>query len=116
MRFSKPWPPANRSSPRTSRVWPRRWGQGRVSKRSRHKARKLSMEAFEERILASKHHPVPRGDTHAPVQFGDELPTWKAVAQALLQEALRRADGNQSLAAKMLGMNRQTLNKRLKPK
>lgn len=83
---------------------------------SRHKARKLSMEAFEERVLASKRQPVPRNDSNAPVQFGDALPTWKAVSQALLQEALRRADGNQSLAAKMLGMNRQTLNKKLKPK
>jgi len=32
----------------------------------------------------------------------------------LIDEALRRADGNQAIAAEMLGISRQALNKRLK--
>jgi DNA-binding protein Fis len=36
------------------------------------------------------------------------------VEQLLVDEALRRATGNQSIAATMLGITRQALNKRLK--
>jgi DNA-binding protein Fis len=37
----------------------------------------------------------------------------KKATDALIAEALRRTDGNQTLAAKLLGMTRTALNKRL---
>jgi DNA-binding NtrC family response regulator len=43
----------------------------------------------------------------------DRLPTLDEAEEWLIQEALRRADGNQGLAAGMLGLSRQALNKRL---
>jgi DNA-binding protein Fis len=45
--------------------------------------------------------------------FPDRLPTLTEAQDALIAEALRRADGNQGLAAGMLGLSRQALNKRL---
>ncbi|MEE4376114.1 MAG: sigma-54 dependent transcriptional regulator [Candidatus Competibacteraceae bacterium] len=45
--------------------------------------------------------------------FPDQLPTLKEVEQYLVDEALRRADGNQGIAASMVGLTRQALNKRL---
>jgi DNA-binding NtrC family response regulator len=44
----------------------------------------------------------------------DQLPTMDIMEDVLLEEALRRADGNKSLAADMLGITRQTLHKRTK--
>lgn len=51
---------------------------------------------------------------HVPetgVVFGSQLPTLKAATQLLLQEALRRAHGNQSAAAQLLGISRRTMNR-----
>ncbi len=45
--------------------------------------------------------------------FPDRLPTLKGMEQALIAEALRRANDNQGIAAGMLGLTRQALNRRL---
>jgi DNA-binding protein Fis len=42
------------------------------------------------------------------------LPTLKKIEQLLIDEALNRSNGNQSIAALSLGISRQALNKRLK--
>ncbi len=41
------------------------------------------------------------------------LPTLKEAEQGLIDEAMRRADGNQTVAARLLGLSRTALNKRL---
>lgn len=48
------------------------------------------------------------------IAFGNQLPTIKQATQALITEALHRAHGNQSSAARMLGISPQALHKRLK--
>ncbi|NJD36505.1 MAG: sigma-54-dependent Fis family transcriptional regulator [Betaproteobacteria bacterium] len=48
-----------------------------------------------------------------PAWLPDALPTLKDAEDALMVEALRRADGNQGVAANLLGISRQALNKRL---
>ena len=45
--------------------------------------------------------------------FPDQLPTLKQAEQLLIDEALKRSSGNQSIAALSLGISRQALNKRL---
>ena len=45
--------------------------------------------------------------------FTDPLPKFKEAEELLLTEALRRADGNQGVAAAMLGITRQAVNQRL---
>lgn len=74
----------------------------------------LSMTRFKEHMqhLAPLHDPAPRPG--AGVTFGEVLPTMKENTELLIEEALRRADGNQAIAAEMLGISRQALNKRLK--
>jgi DNA-binding NtrC family response regulator len=44
----------------------------------------------------------------------DRLPTLKEAEDALIAEAMSRADGNQGVAAGLLGVSRQALNKRLR--
>ena len=56
--------------------------------------------------------PAPPWKTCHPF-FPDSLPTLKEAEQALITEAMQRADGNQGIAAGMLGLTRQALNKRL---
>lgn len=48
------------------------------------------------------------------VVFGEQLPTLKDCAALLVEEALRRANGNQGVAAHLLGITRQALNSRLR--
>lgn len=48
-----------------------------------------------------------------PVSIPGRFPTLKEADDFLVAEALRRARGNQGIAASMLGISRQALNKRL---
>ena len=50
----------------------------------------------------------------AYLRFPKELPTIKEAARLLVAEAMKRGGGNQSLAARMLGITQQALSKRLK--
>ncbi len=52
-------------------------------------------------------------DEAVKLGFGPELPTLKQVCRELVQEAMRRTGGNQAMAASLLGVSRQALNKRL---
>ena len=53
-------------------------------------------------------------DAAPPVRLsGDRLPTLKEAEETLIAEALARAGGNQGVAAGLLGLSRQALNKRL---
>jgi DNA-binding protein Fis len=56
--------------------------------------------------------PAPNADP--PIIFARTLPTIKQASQLLVTEAMRRCDGNQSKASKMLGISQQALSKRLK--
>jgi len=86
---------------------------------SSHKSGKLSMELLKAHI--SKAHPFTRTDVedtvsekHSLIGFSDQLPTLKEIEQLLIDEAMKRSNGNQSIAALSLGISRQALNKRLK--
>jgi DNA-binding NtrC family response regulator len=81
-----------------------------------HGSRMLSMESFAERIsqsqTESENAPAPTDGTSLYALF-DRLPTLKESAAMLIEEAMRRAEGNQTLAARLLGISRTGLNKRL---
>jgi DNA-binding NtrC family response regulator len=74
-------------------------------------ANELSVVPFQERT--GKHLTVAP-DTPAGLAFPERLPTLEQATQMLIAEALRRARGNQSVAAKLLGISHQALSKRLK--
>lgn len=75
------------------------------------------MDIFKEYIreFAPGNEPAP---TSQPFETAfavlDRLPTLKESGRLLVQEALNRAQGNQAIAAQMLGVTRQALNWRLK--
>ncbi len=89
---------------------------------SRHKAGVLSLEVFRSHI--NKHHrrerslpensAEPAGDHAALMTFSDQLPTIREATMLLVAEAVKRAGGNQSIAAGILGISQQALSKRLK--
>jgi len=81
-----------------------------------HESRMMSMGVFETRILQDErtpHEPSDNGGDTTPFGLFDRLPTLKESANMLISEALRRSEGNQSIAARLLGISRTALNKRL---
>lgn len=84
----------------------------------------LPLEALEQRIKVDEeliearkkrlNQPKSSECCKARVIFTEELPTLKEMAELLIDEALRRAKGKISLAARSLGITHQALSKRLK--
>ena len=84
----------------------------------RHKSKVLSLDVFKYHIdMEHKDIYVPPkldADDASPFKFFRELPTIKQITQLLVEEAMKRANGNQSIAARMLGISQPALSKRLK--
>jgi DNA-binding NtrC family response regulator len=86
---------------------------------ARHVTGMLSMVRFRE-VIGSR--PVPPGQGSLLSQrlndwlleSGGRFPKVREVEELLIDEALKLAKGNQGIAASLLGITRQTLNKRLK--
>ena len=87
---------------------------------SRHKGGVLSTESFRQEI--DEQTSVLHGGVVAGAgadSFVDELsslhklPALKEMEELLITEALKRADGNQTIAAQLLGISRKALNNRL---
>ncbi len=85
----------------------------------KHSSKMLSSESFHEHITENSSTPVNLENQQADNQANwlsqlRELPTIKEATDLLVEEACRRANGNQSIAASLLGISRQALAKRLK--
>ena len=85
---------------------------------SSHKSGKLSLDIFKAHIACKPsssgkdlENLPATGD--ALLTFAGQLPTLKQAEQLVIDEALKRSKGNQSIAALSLGISRQALNKRL---
>jgi DNA-binding NtrC family response regulator len=88
---------------------------------SRHKSKVLSLDVFKAHIQREQESRNPRKimeslDNQHPLSFKGDFPTIKEATQRLIAEAMNRSDGNQSIAAGMLGISQQALSKRLKKK
>ena len=89
---------------------------------SRHKSGVLSLQAFRAHIgrghtnnTGRVKQPPEVSRTSPPIAFtGPALPTIKQATSLLVREAMKRANGNQSIAAGLLGITQQALSKRLK--
>jgi DNA-binding NtrC family response regulator len=89
---------------------------------ARHQGAVLSLHSFKEALGDTTHLAVaaPPAEPLAALManFPERLPTLKeaeeALSEALITEALRRADDNQGIAAGLLGISRQALNQRLR--
>lgn len=82
---------------------------------SQHRSHLLSMNVFKA-VLDNQNKPENMNMSVTPVSFNPELslPSLSAMDDFLIQEAMRRSDHNQSLAARMLGISQPALSKRLK--
>jgi len=84
---------------------------------SKHKSRTLSMGVFKEYIESrqgTSEETVQEVTGETVFSVLTTLPTLKASGRLLVSEALHRSQGNQAIAAQMLGITRQALNWRLK--
>ncbi|PLX98997.1 MAG: two-component system response regulator [Desulfuromonas sp.] len=83
---------------------------------SLHTGKTLSMKSFLERIGAREqaHAATSCGGAENPFAPLETLPTLQDAAQLLVDEALERSAGNQSIAARLLGISQPALSKRLK--
>jgi len=80
----------------------------------------LSLDSIRKRV--SQGHSVvkskPTADQdkagEAPLSVSTRFPTMEEAEDFLIAEALRRAEGNQSIAANLLGLSRRALNNRLR--
>jgi DNA-binding NtrC family response regulator len=85
---------------------------------SRHKSGILALHAFKSHI-GDEHRGLTVSAESAPhesesIIFPASLPTIKQATKLLVAQAMKRAKGNQSVAAAMLGITQQALSKRLK--
>ncbi len=83
-----------------------------------HKSRMLSMERFKYAMdLRADHRPaLSTVDYHEHETFvsSGPLPNLHDVMDLLIMEAMRRAEGNQSIASRLIGISQPALSKRLK--
>lgn len=84
---------------------------------SRHKSGVLSMNTFKDLVLPGKttctQMVVDKQGKGNPLESLQTLPTMNEIEDMAIQDAMRRTGGNQSMAAELLGISRQTLNRRL---
>ena len=79
---------------------------------SRHKSGILSLKSFKE-ATGQREKKLPPTIPTVPVTFSERLPTLNQVSWILIDEAMKRAKGNKSIAAGLLGVTPQALSKRL---
>lgn len=83
-----------------------------------HKGGVLSLHCFKKAFAEKQQFflvpDLGKAGKTAKITFSEELPTLKETRQLLIAEAMERAKGNQTLAARLLGISHQALSKRLK--
>lgn len=79
-----------------------------------HQSGKLSMQSFKQSMGMNKSDSTFSSTQTEALRFPERLPTLKAVADQLVEEAMTRTKGNQSIAARLLGISQPSLSVRLK--
>ena len=84
---------------------------------SRHTSKVMSLDYFKEYLIRKgsiqkEHREETRSSTS--LVFPDILPSLKDTSEALVDEAMKRANNNQTVAAQLIGISQQALNQRLK--
>lgn len=81
---------------------------------STHQKGTLSLASFRQLLGAPEQLPADTNSAQQKLRFSDTLPSIEEAGRLLVEEALRRAQGNQTIAAALIGISRPGLNKRLK--
>lgn len=80
---------------------------------ARQKGATLSLQSFRTAMGLENVSDTASAPKPEDLFNNERLPTLKEAEDALVQAALKKADGNQGVAASLLGITRQALNKRL---
>jgi DNA-binding NtrC family response regulator len=82
---------------------------------SRHKSGVLSIASIRGRMAPAVTLEVLSEieESDQPLAFGEQMPTLKEAERLVIEEAMKRCRGIQTLAARMLGMSRRALNNRV---
>ncbi len=88
---------------------------------AQHKAGKAFLGYFKKFIkqkggVMQDHPEIPNRGAEALSDFFGHFPTLKEAENILISDALKQSDGNQGIAASLLGISRQALNRRLNRK
>jgi DNA-binding NtrC family response regulator len=87
---------------------------------STHRSGVLSLESIKNKIFPKNRNIDFEDDLpehpEEKIIFTDHLPTLEETEDALIAEALKRAENNQTIAAELLGISRRALNNRLQRK
>jgi DNA-binding NtrC family response regulator len=85
---------------------------------STHRSGILSLDTFKKAIAATpgdvRHALKEAQNSELLFEPGAPLPTMNQAEELLIDEALKRTSGNQTLAAALLGVTRQTINRRVR--
>lgn len=82
---------------------------------SRHRDHIMGLESFRNQMdMGDGEVDAASGSGVEALVSESSFPTLKGATRFLIEEAMRRCEGNQSQAAKLLGISRQALNQRLK--
>ena len=81
----------------------------------------LSLETIKQKIFndgIKEAEYLQKGKSFAErvIRFPEKLPTLKEIEDLLINEALKRSEGNQTLASELLGLSRRALNNRIQRK
>jgi DNA-binding NtrC family response regulator len=79
---------------------------------SSHKSGILSLKSFKK-VIGQQEIPLTPTIQKVSVTFPEKLPTLNQISWILIDEAVKRAKGNKSIAAGLLGISHQALSKRL---
>jgi transcriptional regulator with PAS, ATPase and Fis domain len=80
---------------------------------SREQSPILSLKAIRERLVTCQRRELLK-ELKQELAFPPVLPSIKECTELLVQEAMRRSEGNQTIAAGLLGISQQALSRRLK--
>ncbi len=85
---------------------------------ARHKSGVLSLKHFKEFIVSKSENNnvdfiIHDHKSSSIIDLSKSFPKLKDVTAFMIKEALKRSNGNQGIAASMLGITRQALNKRI---
>ena len=81
---------------------------------SGHKGGVLSMAAFQRAMERQPQGPAAAPCVENPFASLEQCPSLTEAVQLLIEDALRRSEGNQTLAARLLGISQPALSKRLR--
>ncbi len=82
---------------------------------SKHSSGVMSLDTFRKVIGGGKQGSTSKSATQSNLTFGAQLPSMKEIRRLLVDEALKRAENNRTVAARLIGITRQSLSQYLQP-